>query len=257
VERQKGLATLIIVLLVTLAIGGYLIYQKLNQSNIPAETSFITNFDECIKSAHSKIIETYPRQCESSEGKTYVEEIREPIDTSDWQEVDTHFGFAFKCPPKWQCKVSDNTSDVYIASAQTHNYINYSVGFVIVKAEDFQKSPFRHPSYKNGVVWLQALLAKDPKSIELMPGTYKFRPGTDGISGPVYADHVTWRFDQMHQTEVGNRKALIVGERVFVPFNDQDLFYIDNGYNQGNSLVDPLEKAIISSIKFSSPFEEK
>ncbi|MCL5784114.1 MAG: hypothetical protein M1142_02025 [Patescibacteria group bacterium] len=263
-NKQKGLAPILIIILIAVAIiGGYLIYQKQfksisssQSSPIPAEIPFIATFNDCIKSVGSKVVESYPKQCESGEGKIYIEEIKDPIDISNWKEIDTHSGFLFKCPPEWQCKVSDDIHDAYIASAQIHNYINYFVGFVIVKAEDFQQSPFRHPSYKTGVAWLQALLSKDPKSIELMPGTYKVRPGTDGVSGPVYADHVTWSFDKMQEIEINNKKALIVGKRVFVPLNNQDLLYIDESLNQNNSLVVPLEKAIISSIKFNSPSKQ-
>lgn len=264
---QKGFTPLIIILIFAVVlIGGYLIYQKQNTPVVPAEIPFVTTFEECVKSSGSKVIESYPRQCESSEGKTYVEEIKEPIDTSKWQTVNTNFDFSFKCPPRWSCSVPDAIRGAYeyVARASTNNYVRYSVGFGVVKAVDFQKGPFRHPNYKNGVEWFKDLQAKNPQSVKLMPGTYgPGRPGTDSITidPPIY--YYGFKLDQMQETEIDNKKALIVKgflpkEIVILPLNDQDLLYIGSDIgNRGeqvntNNVTTSLEKAIISSIKFTS-----
>lgn len=256
-NKQKGLAPILIVILIALVIGGYLIYQKQVKPVVISEVSFITNFDECIKSSGSKVIDGYPKICESSEKKTYVEEIKGVVDTNNWQEVNTKSGFSFKCPPKWTCGEKDQEDILhggYVASAYSSGYVGYSLGFGIIRAADFQQSVYRHPNYRNGVDWFNDLLAKNPKSIEVLPSTIKQgKPGTDEQVAPLYYG---FKLDEMQELEIDHQKALhtqekaYVTNRVLVPLNDRDLLFIEKG--QANSAA-PLGEAIILSIKFSSP----
>jgi hypothetical protein len=71
--EEKNKTTLwIIVGLVVLALLGYWVYQT---QKAPKEASlFITNFEECAQAGYP-IMESYPRQCRTPEGKVYVEEV--------------------------------------------------------------------------------------------------------------------------------------------------------------------------------------
>lgn len=187
--------------------AGFFIYQKQQHKTVTSyEGSFIVNFEECAKLSDSKIIETYPRQCEGKDQKTYIEEIKEPIDTSSWQTVDTKLGFSFKCPPKWKCDVFDKPQDAYVAKAYIDDYIHYYLNFSIIKAENFQKSSFRHPNYKNGVEWFKALLARDPKSVKVLPKLY-YEDEAKGQIGPIYGN---FKLDEIQDIEIDHKKAVIL-----------------------------------------------
>lgn len=244
-NKQKGLAPLLIVILIAVAVGGYLIYQKQREIIAPSTIPFITTFDECIKLTDSKIVQSYPRQCESKDGKTYIEEIKEPVDTRNWQVLDTGFGFSFKCPPKWSCSVSTDPEDIYVARAYIDSYVRYSVGFLIIKEKDFQQSPYRHPSYKNGVKWVKDLLAKNPKSIEVLPDAIKVVGDYEPVSD--YPSYYNLKLDQIQVIEVSDLKAVILREKTIIPLNKQDLLVVEKG--DLNNIRAPLEKTIISSIE--------
>lgn len=257
---QRGFAAIEILIVVIFAIGAYLIYQKsikpINIVGVP----FIATYEECIKASGSKITDGYPKLCESREGKTYIEQIAEGINAgrlSDWKEVKTNSGFSFKCPPYWNCSQQDDIDLLqggYVASAYNTGYVKYSLLFGIIKAIDFQQSLYRHPSYKNGVDWFNDLLARNPKSIEVLPSTIKQgKPGTGERVAPLYYG---FKFDEFKELEIDNRKALHIQEkpygtdRVLVPLNDKDLLFIQK--DTTNSVA-PLGDAIISSVKFNSP----
>lgn len=257
---QRGFAAIVILIVVIFAIGAYLIYQKSYKPITTIEVPFIATYEECIKASGSKITGGYPKQCESSEGKTYVEQIAEGINAdslNDWKEVKTNFGFSFKCPPKWNCSQKDDINVLqggYVASAYNTGYVKYSLLFGIIKAIDFQQSLYRHPSYKNGVGWFNDLLARNPKSIEVMPSTIKQgRPGTGERVAPLYYG---FKFDEFKELEIDNKKALHIQEniyntdRVLVPLNDQDLLFIQK---DATNSATPIGDAIILSVKFNSP----
>ncbi|MEK6861141.1 MAG: hypothetical protein AABY07_04155, partial [Nanoarchaeota archaeon] len=74
---------LIVILLAALAVGGYFVYRNQYKSNSTLESSILT-YAECSQAKNNKISQTFPRQCEISDGKTYIEEVAEPIDTNNW-----------------------------------------------------------------------------------------------------------------------------------------------------------------------------
>lgn len=241
--NQKG-NVLLVVVLIFLVLGGFFIYQKRTKSVIRNAVSFITTFDECSKLTDSKIIQTYPRQCESKDGKTYIEEVKEPVNTANWQEFDTNLGFSFKCPPKWECSISD-PRDFYVAKAYINSYVQYSIGFWIIKEKDFQQSPYRHPSYRNGVEWVKDLLAKNPAAVEVLPTAIRSSGGYEPVTDyPAYRD---LKLDQIQEIGISGKKAVILGGKTIIPLNDEDLLIIEKG-KENNTTV-PLEKAIISSVK--------
>lgn len=71
--RQSGHALLIIIIsLVTLAIIvvlGFLFWQNFIKSG---STATVTSFEECKKAPGSKLLETYPEQCVTSDGQTFT-----------------------------------------------------------------------------------------------------------------------------------------------------------------------------------------
>lgn len=259
-DFQRGFAPIVILIVAAIATGGYLIYQKSNKPITTVEVPFVTTYEDCVKASDSKIIDDYPKQCESSEGKTYIEQIAEGINAdslNDWKEVKTNYGFSFKCPPKWYCSPKDDIDVLqggYVASAYNTGYVKYSLAFGIIKAMDFQQSVYRHPSYKNGVEWFDDLLARNPKSIEVLPSTIK--QGKQGTGERVAPFYYGFKFDEFKELEIDNRKALHIQEkpygtdRVLIPLNDQDLLFIQK---DGTNSAAPIGDAIILSVKFNSP----
>ncbi|MFZ2126581.1 MAG: hypothetical protein WAV04_03670 [Candidatus Microsaccharimonas sp.] len=73
-HRQSG-HTLLIIIIVVISLGilgllGFLFWQ--NFINTPGTAATITNFEQCKAAASSKILETYPEQCVTSDGRTFV-----------------------------------------------------------------------------------------------------------------------------------------------------------------------------------------
>lgn len=73
-HRQSGHTLLIIIIviisLVILGLLGFLFWQ--NFTNKPGTVSTITNFEQCKVATGSKILETYPEQCVTTDGRTFV-----------------------------------------------------------------------------------------------------------------------------------------------------------------------------------------
>ena len=73
-QRQSGHTLLIIVIVVMslaiLGLLGFVFWQ--NFVNKPASGSNVTNYTECKAATNSKILETFPEQCVTSDGRTFV-----------------------------------------------------------------------------------------------------------------------------------------------------------------------------------------
>ena len=65
--------------------GSHLQDQAISNTNQP-ETS-ISNFDECLEAGNT-ILESYPRQCQTDDGKTFIEEIGNELQKLDFIKID-------------------------------------------------------------------------------------------------------------------------------------------------------------------------
>jgi hypothetical protein len=90
---------IIIVILVIIVVGGviWLLSTRTPEESTPPEEE-ITSFEECVIAGYT-ILESYPRQCQTPEGETFIEEIED--ETVDWQTYkNEEYGFEIKYPPK-------------------------------------------------------------------------------------------------------------------------------------------------------------
>ncbi len=72
-----GLLTLICLII---SIGAYFFAKEIRMQSI-------SNFEECVNAGYPTL-DTYPRQCMTSDGRTFVEDIADP-DYLDYPEVST------------------------------------------------------------------------------------------------------------------------------------------------------------------------
>ena len=66
---------IIIIILVVIVVGGltwFLLTRTPEESTLPEEE--ITSFEECIEAGYPPL-ESYPRQCQTPDGRTFIEEI--------------------------------------------------------------------------------------------------------------------------------------------------------------------------------------
>lgn len=74
IKSSKFAGPLLILLLIGLLFGAY--YFVVNMGKKPAQgDKTISTFEECISSTGSRIQESYPRVCVTSDGKRFVEKI--------------------------------------------------------------------------------------------------------------------------------------------------------------------------------------
>ncbi len=64
-----------IVFVILIIAVGFLIFQSRTSDN--ADIS-ITNFNECVDAGYP-ILESYPRQCNTPDGRNFVEEVKSPV----------------------------------------------------------------------------------------------------------------------------------------------------------------------------------
>jgi len=60
---------ILVVLLIVIVVSGYYVFRSPR-----ADTAVITNFEDCVAAGYP-ILESYPRQCKTPDGKTFVEDI--------------------------------------------------------------------------------------------------------------------------------------------------------------------------------------
>jgi len=77
--KSKTLFSIIFIALV--AGGGVVIWTVVNT---PADSEAITSFEECTAAGYP-VMESYPRQCKTSDGRTFVEDI--PVSKGDFEPV--------------------------------------------------------------------------------------------------------------------------------------------------------------------------
>lgn len=75
---NKKILWIIVVIIILISAG---VYSVLNQQrSSPPQT--ITNFDECVRAGYP-VLESYPGQCWTPDGKGFVEEIKGPLSASE------------------------------------------------------------------------------------------------------------------------------------------------------------------------------
>lgn len=194
---------------------------------------------------NSKIVSTFPRQCLSNEGKTYIEKVTEPVDTSNWGVFNGVQGFTFKCPPSWNCRKFTDTS---VTIDQNH-YSNISAFQInLITPNNFQKSLLRHPSYNNPISWYNDLLAKRQKALQAPISTRIYRPGTDGYSDPDYAHYDLSKMESFQTTKgiIFPASGNFPDTNILIPLSSTDLVLVL--ISPRDLYKDPIMKAIISSI---------
>lgn len=94
---------IIIVILVVILVGGaiwFLSTRTPEESTLPEEE--ITSFEECIVAGYT-VLESYPRQCQTPDGKAFIEEIEPEDETADWKTYKNEgYGFEMKYPSNWK-----------------------------------------------------------------------------------------------------------------------------------------------------------
>jgi len=110
-QRQSGHALLIIIIVVVslaiLGLLGFLFWQ--NFINKPGTASNVTSFEQCKAAAGSIIRETYPEQCVTTDGQTFV------APTSATEEFKTYCSVAeklcFEYGSEWKIETLESPSD--------------------------------------------------------------------------------------------------------------------------------------------------
>ena len=93
---------IIIVILVLVLVGGaiWVLSTRIQEEPVmPGEE--ITSFEECVAAGYA-VLESYPRQCKTPDGKTFIEEIELEDETAGWQTYrNEEYEFEFKYPKEW------------------------------------------------------------------------------------------------------------------------------------------------------------
>jgi hypothetical protein len=77
-----------IIALVLIVGGGYLIWQNMKPQDKPAPVAQINSFEECV-AAGNPVMESYPRQCNTADGKHFTENIGNANELTDLIAVDS------------------------------------------------------------------------------------------------------------------------------------------------------------------------
>ncbi|MBI2011407.1 hypothetical protein HYS91_01430 [Candidatus Daviesbacteria bacterium] len=122
---QKGFSLVIVLIalliLAGLAYGTYSYFQQQKIKNI-------NSFEECVK-AGNPVLESYPRQCKSKDGKSFTEQLSEeeqeklkpPVDISDWKiYTNDKWSYRISYPSNWNIYDSD-ADNIRFDSEQTEN----------------------------------------------------------------------------------------------------------------------------------------
>ena len=87
---MNKLLTLIIALVV-IAGGFYLAFKKpavVHDDNITVAPAVITDFDECVAAGYG-VMETYPKQCKTPDGKSFTQNIGNETEMADMIRIDS------------------------------------------------------------------------------------------------------------------------------------------------------------------------
>lgn len=237
---KKGFVPVFLLIFVVLSLGiGYFFVKGRNKS--PVDTGFFT-YNECVK-AGFPIVETYPRQCKTKDGKTFIEETKSPVNTDNWQRITVaDLGFSYKCPPTWTCRRYDEGMVNISANSK-------SIDFSIV---EINKDNLDHPSYKRPIDWLNDLRAKKPLAVKVFPETIKPVPGTDDLKYPFYKDIV---LEKIREKTLGEN-TVVVAETINNNIPLDTFLLIPAGQNviriSSHPIyvyTDPLAEAVVSTIE--------
>lgn len=213
-----------------------------------AEMQIVYTFEECVKSDGSLVTDTYPQQCKTKDKTTYIQEIKKPVDTKNWNMFNEVAGFSFLCPPSWKCsKFEDDSAIVY----QNHYLDIFTFQFNLITPANFQQSFLRNPNYSNPAAWYKDVLAENKLALLAPSSTRTYRPGTDGYSDPVY---VKFEFSKMEKIDTEMGEALVFSASgnnpdtdIIIPVNGANLLLIT--LSPGHLYKDPIIREIIKSTK--------
>lgn len=178
---QKGLAPILIILLIALALSGYLLYNQQTKS-IPSPQQTIQ-----------------PIQAPS----TNPTESVKPADTSNWKTYQNSY-FSFKYPLNWIAKEIENPtsatelSQVALTQATPKNTQNFDV--VFLARTHTAKPEFTIPNFNN-------------KQKIVLDGVNGFRSsGYGGVAGTVYKTIVSLTQSQTEYYILGNNYSGVASE---------------------------------------------
>jgi len=80
---MKKFCWVLLIIFLILAVGaGFYIYKKQFIIDKISECHFATNFDECV-AKDCAVLESYPRQCRTTDGKIFIEDIGNELEKTD------------------------------------------------------------------------------------------------------------------------------------------------------------------------------
>ena len=77
VKTAGSLVLVIVLCAIAAGLYGYVMQGRVVQKSIPS----VTNFTECAAAGYP-VMESYPRQCQGPDGRSFVEDVTMPIDIS-------------------------------------------------------------------------------------------------------------------------------------------------------------------------------
>jgi len=135
---NKGISTpiaIIIIIVCALIVGGVMVWQyletpggeeEMTEIKPPGEEGEeeITNFEECVAAGYP-ILESYPRQCKTPDGRTFTGEIDE---TTDWKTYrNEKYGFEIDYPVD-ELDFSEDLSNVF--SLCKEGYREWEINYI-------------------------------------------------------------------------------------------------------------------------------
>ncbi len=246
-----GKLLLPIIVILVLISGVFIYNQKQTNKQTSSETALgANNYEECMQAKNGQFVDTYPKKCVTIDPETkdkivYIEQVKEPVDTSNWVKFDSGLGFSLLCPPHWECKKQEEDS-VTIYETQYLNITTFQL--YIINQANFQNSYLRHPGYKTPESWYKDLLAKKPLAIQVFPQTVKSVPGTDALDHPFYFNY---DFNKVSEIDTPNGKGIVIRREdhdanVIVPLGNGELVLVV--ISPTYLVDDPIFKTIFSSI---------
>ncbi|KKS16960.1 MAG: hypothetical protein UU80_C0006G0013 [candidate division WWE3 bacterium GW2011_GWA1_41_8] len=150
----------IFLIFLVLFIGVAALYYFFVYKENGSASSGVNSFDECAEAGYP-ILETYPLQCKTSKGETFVQEVREPIISESWE---TYFGttFSFQYPVSWNPQPTEltpgsitETVDLGIPGVEVDKTMGYSALTELEKPDDVAEESTIELDNTSAVKWIR------------------------------------------------------------------------------------------------------